>query len=363
MTDSSFGSKTTLVFDWGNTLMKVFPQYEGRMADWPEVAAEDGIRQALEELHGRYPMAVATNATESGAPQVWQALKRAGLDEYFRAVFTSQELGGARKPAVGFFHQLESVLVRSPHQLVMIGDDYRGDMLGAKEAGWRAIWYNPRHQAAAGLLPLHDGEVQDLRTLPAALAQRNLPDYPTCLAWLAGRGTPYNILAHVHLVAAAAYQISVWLAAKGETINPVLVHRGGLLHDLAKIDTVTQVKAHEQYGDHARMARDQLLELGQPELAEIADRHMPYTDPNHPRRPLNWEQRLVHYADKLAEGARLVPIEDRLRALQGRYPMAAADLEKSWPILNELQMEICARLEITPSELIERLRQALGETF
>jgi hypothetical protein len=109
------------------------------------------------------------------------------------------------------------------------------------------------------------------------------------------------------------------------------------------------------------MARDLLLELGQPRLAEIADRHMPFTDPDYPRRPLTWEERLVHYTDKLAEGARLVPIEERLLALQGRYPQAAADLEKSWPILEMLQREICARLEITPAELVSRLRLSLGD--
>lgn len=363
MNDSINGSKMALVFDWGNTLMKVFPQFQGPMAAWPQVEAEAGIREALEALRERHVLAVATNAADSGAPQVWQALNRVGLDEFFQAVFTSRELGGAHKPSPAFFRQIESVLDEPPHRLVMIGDDYRADILGAKLAGWRAVWYNPSGQAAVGLLPLHDAEVHDLSALPDTIRRLNLPDYPTCMAWLTGRGTPYNILAHVQHVAAAAYQLAVWLAAKGEPVNPVLAHRGGLLHDLAKYESIILLKNGERNSDHARMARDLLLDMGQPELAEIADRHMPYTDPADERRPITWEQRLVHYADKLAEGKRLVPIEERMRILAERYPQAAESLEKSLPVLSALQQEICDRLGVTPPEMFENLQIALGERF
>lgn len=352
--------KYTLIFDWGKTLMKVFPQYSGPMCEWPEVAEVDGVIEALETLLHRYPMVVATNAADSGAEQVWKSLRRVGLGEYFRAVFTTRELD-AKKPEPAFFNHLESILALPARQAVMVGDDFRVDIAGAKSVGWQAIWYNPERQAAPGLLPLHDAEIQDMRALPKAIRRLSLPDYATCLAWLLERGTPYNILAHIHLVAASAYQLSVWLGAAGENVDPILTHRGAMLHDLAKIDSIRENKERGDGGDHAAMACELLIERGQPELAEIANRHMPYSHPDDPRRPITWEQRLVHYADKLAEGSRLVSIDERLKALKQRYPQFAGQMMESWPVLGELQQEICRLLNVTPEQLITRLRSALGE--
>lgn len=356
MADLPLAQPLTLVFDWGNTLMKEFPEYDGPMADWPQVVEVDGVVEALEALMlGRHPMLVATNAKASTAEQVWKALRRVGLGEYFRAVFTPGELD-ARKPEVAFFRGIQSVADFPAHAMVMVGDDYAADILGAKTAGWRAIWYNPQKRPAPGLIPMQDAEIYAMRDLPQAVQRLALPDYATCLAWLLERGTPHNILAHIHLVAASAYLLAVWLRNADEDVDPLLTQRGAMLHDLAKIDSIGPGK----HIDHAAMARDILLSRGQPALAEIANRHMPYRERGDPRRPQTWEQKLVHYSDKLAEGNRLVPIEERLLALKKRYPQAAQELEDSWPILSELQQDISARLETTPQALFEKLRQGLG---
>jgi FMN phosphatase YigB (HAD superfamily) len=359
MADIPITQNIALIFDWGDTVMKVFPQYPGPMANWPEVREVEGVVEALEKLLGRYPMVLASNAADSQADQIWKALRRVGLGDYFKAVFTARELGSA-KPELRFFRQIESVLARSPFQLVMIGDSYTVDVVGAKAAGWKAIWYNPGCQAAPGLVPLHDAEITGMQTLPQAVQHLNLPDYATCLGWLESRGSPYNLLAHLQLVAAIAYQLAVWLRGKGEDVDPILAHRGGLLHDLAKVDSIRLHKERGELGDHASMARDMLIRLGQPELAEIAHRHMLYQDPEDPRRPLNWEQKLVLFADKLAEGSRLVSLEERMQALKGRYPQVMEELEASRPILLGLREELCSHLGITPQELDDQLREAVG---
>lgn len=345
--------------------MKVFSQYGGAMADWPEVSEVEGVGRALADLQARCSMVVATNAVNSDAGQIKKALQRVGLDTYFQTIYTSQALHGARKPELRFFRQIEQSLGRPGSSILMIGDDYAVDVLGAKAAGWRAIWYNPLHKAATGLTPLQDAEFYAMDQLAAAVARPPLPDYATCMAWLVGRGTPYNILAHVQLVAAVAYQLAVWLSAAGVPVDPVLAHRGGMLHDLAKIDSLPKAGNRSVSGnrpdmDHARMAHDLLLQLEQPELAEIAGRHMPYTRRDDPRRPQTWEQRIVHYADKLSEGTQFVPIEERLQALKQRYPGASDDLEKSWPFLQALQAQICGQLQLSVPELYARLRKELG---
>ncbi|RPJ49817.1 MAG: GNAT family N-acetyltransferase, partial [Chloroflexi bacterium] len=58
MTDPTPTPNFALVFDWGNTLMRVFPEYSGPMASWPEVADVDGAVNALEALLGRHTMVV-----------------------------------------------------------------------------------------------------------------------------------------------------------------------------------------------------------------------------------------------------------------------------------------------------------------
>jgi HD superfamily phosphodiesterase len=336
------------------------------MATWPQVAEIDGIVEALEKLKDSFQMVIASNAGDSRAPEVWKALRRVGLGEYFKAVFTSNELG-SRKPELGFFRQLENVLARPAHELVMIGDDYTSDVLGAKQAGWLAAWYNPSRHPAPGLLPLHNLETADLRRLPALLQHQPLPDYPTCLAWLIETGTPYNILQHVQLVASVAYLLACWLHAGGEPVQPLLAHRGGLLHDLMKMESIHQCNQRQSgqaaapaSPDHARQARDVLRNRAQHDLAEIADRHMPASQARLNRLPVTWEQKLVHYADKLAEGSRLVSLEERMLALKVRYPEYAGEINESQPFLYELQSDLCAQLDLTPTTLIDKLRQSLS---
>jgi FMN phosphatase YigB (HAD superfamily) len=168
MTHTNHLDHTALVFDWGDTLMRVFPHYTGPMVDWPQVEEIAGVKQSLEQLYGHYQMVVATNAADSGAAKVQQALDRVNLGSYFKAVFTAQELG-SQKPELGFYRQIESVLARSPHEMVMIGDSYPVDILGAKIAGWRTVWYNPENICAPGSLPLHDMEVQSMEELPLVI--------------------------------------------------------------------------------------------------------------------------------------------------------------------------------------------------
>ncbi len=344
---------TTLVFDWGDTLMQTFPEYGGVMAEWPRVAAMPGISTALAALAGQYQMVVATNASDSNAAQVRAALQRVELSQYIDAIYTYAELG-ARKPAVEFFHQTAR-LSGAPHGgLVMVGDLYAVDVIGAAQAGWNAVWYNPAGQPCPGALPLHAVELTDMAQLPAALGRGFLPSVITCQAWLVQHGGSFALWQHVQGVASAAYLMAVWLRQAGESVDPVLAHRGGLLHDVAKL-----AAGREEKINHADLGGEILMKLNQPELAEIASRHL-LSKVEHPQDgPRTWEEKLVHFADKLIEGPRLVPLETRLEALRQRYPRFADDITRHTPGLQRLQAKICAPLGFPPDELVPRLQNAL----
>jgi putative hydrolase of the HAD superfamily len=344
-----------LIFDWGDTLMHVFPDAAGPMADWPQVAAVDGAAAALAQLTGHHRMFVATNADESSASQVGYALARVGLDRHFERIFTMHELC-SRKPDPTFFAALSDQIRVPLEDCVMVGDDLQVDILGALRAGWRAIWLNPTNRPFPGHLPLHDGDINSMAELPAAIASPALPRYQTCLNWLLAAGSSHNLLAHVHSVAALAYQMALWIRANGYAADPMLAHRGGLLHDLAKVATIHS-EVHKQ--DHGDLAAEMLANYNQPILAEIARRHLLFRPLDSTARPKTIEQKLVFFMDKLVEQNRVVPLEERIQHLRARYQLDPSRLEAVMPRLYAIQTELCDLAGISPNDLVPRLQAAI----
>ncbi|MBN1318567.1 MAG: HAD hydrolase-like protein [Anaerolineales bacterium] len=127
-----------LIFDWGDTLMRVF-DYPGAMVDWPRVEMMPGVDKSLESLTGRYLCCVASNAGESDATVMGKALERVDILKFFDKLWTSRELG-AVKPDPMFFHAIIKDLCMPPEGCVMIGNDYDKDIRPAKEAGMGTIF-------------------------------------------------------------------------------------------------------------------------------------------------------------------------------------------------------------------------------
>lgn len=236
---------TTLVFDLGDTLIAGNPTSTASMADWPDLRPIPGIQAALSALQGRFRLAIASNARESRSPQVQKALARTGMDGYFERIFTSAELG-LEKPTPAYFYQVARSLGNAPHELVMIGDSYTVDICGARGAGWRALWYNPTLKTAPGPAPLQDAEAGHMADLPQALERLDLPDALTCQTWYLQQSGGGALWQHVEAVALASYQLASMLRAAGHPVDPLLAHRGGLLHDIAKI---TASRARQNHGD------------------------------------------------------------------------------------------------------------------
>ena len=177
-----------VLFDWGNTLM-VDDGQVGPMADWPRVTAVPGAAEVLAALHGRYRLCVATNADESGEAEVMEALDRVGLARFIDRVFSSRDLG-ARKPDPAFYAAVLDALRTdaaargepplSVGQVIMVGDTYENDVLGALAAGLKAVWLDPsgalesRRASDAQVAIADPGDlpkvISDLRDLPRALA-------------------------------------------------------------------------------------------------------------------------------------------------------------------------------------------------
>lgn len=130
-----------ILFDWGNTLMRDFPDAEGPMADWPRVETLPGVEDILLQLHPHWTLALATNAVASDEPSVWRALDRGGIAHLLDRVFCFQTIGH-KKPAPAFFDHIVRDLPMDRDRIVMVGDDFENDIQGATRAGIRSIWLN-----------------------------------------------------------------------------------------------------------------------------------------------------------------------------------------------------------------------------
>lgn len=180
-----------------------------------------------------------------------------------------------------------------------------------------------------------------------------LPDIPTTESWLAEQGVQGELLGHVRLVARIAEHLARRLAAAGEDVDPVLTQRGGLLHDLAKLSAKQVARSHEL------MAAELLLERGQPELAEIARRHAMWAPLTEGQQPETWEQKLVYYADRIAQHDRLVGIDARMLEIAGRRPELRARIVAYRQAALEQEAEIAARLGVSPAELWRELEHVV----
>ena len=146
-----------ILFDWGDTLMQVYPQYSGAMVNWPEVAALPGAVETLAVLHSGYHLAVATNAQDSDETEIWAALQRVDLAEHLDKVYCFRSVGFC-KPSQEFFHFILKDLDLLPEEVIMVGDDWEVDVQGAVQSGLRAIWLNIRsteHCSGSGYQTIH----------------------------------------------------------------------------------------------------------------------------------------------------------------------------------------------------------------
>jgi FMN phosphatase YigB (HAD superfamily) len=62
----------------------------------------------------------------------------------------------------------------------MVGDNYQADVVGAKQAGLRAIWYNTAMSPGPINSSLHDAEIQTMSELPATLGILILHEMDGC---------------------------------------------------------------------------------------------------------------------------------------------------------------------------------------
>ncbi len=132
-----------LLVDWGDTLMKVFPDEEGPMKNWDRLEVFPHAISTLCELkQNGWQVIMTTNAMDSEEADIWQALQRVGLEGIVDRIFCFRNLG-LQKPDPAFFLEVLSKLGAQASQAVMLGDDFAVDIQGANRVSIPGIWFNP----------------------------------------------------------------------------------------------------------------------------------------------------------------------------------------------------------------------------
>ncbi len=239
----------------------------------------------------------------------------------------------------------------------MVGDDFRTDVLGSNKVGIRSVWFVPDGSTPIRQIPIHSGEIHSMAELPAIideLAESPLPTIPECDSLLRTYSNDTNLLRHVKMVALVAYLISELCMESGYSVNLILAHRGGLLHDLDKMICLNSNVEHGQEANRILQAKGYL------KLGRIALCHPAFTLLDPKKAPSTWEEKIVYYSDKLVNGDQIVGIKGRLADLQYRYPEDHKNFELCEPLIYNLQSELLSMMKLDEIRLIEFLKRRIS---
>jgi putative hydrolase of the HAD superfamily len=121
--------------------------------------------ETLTRIEEQYKIAIISDAQWVFAePEVAML----GLDRFFQQRILSSHYG-YKKPDVRLFHAAMKKLRVKPEESVYVGDNLRKDLIGAKRAGIRFIYFGPEMQEYNGFKP--DGAFSDYSELERVIAE------------------------------------------------------------------------------------------------------------------------------------------------------------------------------------------------
>lgn len=136
-------SYPTVLFDWGDTVMRDDPASTVPMVKWETVEVVKGVREVLAYLHssGRR-IVLATSASISDEGQIRAALRRGGLDAYFSRIYCFKNTNLPKGEE--FYRHILNDLGIPASETLMVGDGFEKDVEIPNKLGIFAVWFNPR---------------------------------------------------------------------------------------------------------------------------------------------------------------------------------------------------------------------------
>lgn len=127
-----------------------------------KIQMTESMKNLLEHLQKKVKLGIITNGP---AQHQWDKVNALRVKQWIpeEHIFISGDLGVAKPDAEIFDIALQKLQVQKG-EICYVGDSFENDMAGAKNAGWKAIWYNHRgHKAAENVKP--DYEVKNEKEL------------------------------------------------------------------------------------------------------------------------------------------------------------------------------------------------------
>jgi putative hydrolase of the HAD superfamily len=133
----------TVLFDWGDTVMRDYPERTNPMVEWESVEVIEGIAEVLAYLHstGRQ-IILATSAAISDEEQIRGALRRGGLDRYISRIYCFKNTNLPKGEE--FYRYILKDLQLSASDALMVGDGFEKDIRIPNALGMFAVWFNPQ---------------------------------------------------------------------------------------------------------------------------------------------------------------------------------------------------------------------------
>lgn len=98
--------------------------------------------EALQHCKDNYSLHLITNGFEVTQ---WQKLQYSGIAGFFNHIITSEK-SNSMKPHLEIFDYALAITGATKDESIMIGDALEIDVVGAMNAGWDQVYYNPTNQ-------------------------------------------------------------------------------------------------------------------------------------------------------------------------------------------------------------------------
>jgi putative hydrolase of the HAD superfamily len=95
-----------------------------------------GVKEMLEDLNGKYHLAIVANAITNVSRL---ALEKLDLAKYFDYIVLSRDLGARKPDPEIFIYALRSMWIKAG-ETVHVGASLQDDVQGAKDAGMKTVW-------------------------------------------------------------------------------------------------------------------------------------------------------------------------------------------------------------------------------
>ena len=127
------------------------------------------VKPVVSRLSESYPLGIISDSALTPGSFARQLMARDGILQFFTA-FTFSDETDYTKPRVIQFHSTLSELNAEPAEAVHIGDIFRTDIVGAKNAGMKAIRFAGFNKGE-GNDTLSDAVIDDYRKLETTIAE------------------------------------------------------------------------------------------------------------------------------------------------------------------------------------------------